>query len=216
MRLIPARAGKTIVILAGAKYPPAHPRSRGENAGVLWRVYGGVGSSPLARGKHSVLADWAGDSRLIPARAGKTIPALSTGASCRAHPRSRGENVLERVEALPGPGSSPLARGKQALHGKRDGLIRLIPARAGKTTILLSSSPASGLIPARAGKTPIDDTAHCRMPAHPRSRGENHLTRGLIAAIAGSSPLARGKHTPASWNRDARRLIPARAGKTIR
>ena len=52
------------------------------------------------------------------------------------------------------------------------------------------------------------------MSVHPRSRGEHCSNPGLILAMAGSSPLARG-----TLNRDGRcrgrqRFIPARAGNT--
>ena len=70
--LIPAHAGKTEM---GGIEPPAgwaHPRSRGEN---LWspslRV-GGLGSSPLTRGKPAQEGTNLQTVRLIPAHAGKT------------------------------------------------------------------------------------------------------------------------------------------------
>ena len=50
--------------------------------------------------------------------------------------------------------------------------------------------------------------------AHPRSRGENEGERGAGGHGHGSSPLTRGKHERPERGRDARRLIPAHAGKT--
>ncbi|EDN80074.1 hypothetical protein ACTODO_00510 [Schaalia dentiphila ATCC 17982] len=50
--------------------------------------------------------------------------------------------------------------------------------------------------------------------AHPRSRGENPLTKSLGDATEGSSPLTRGKHAQPAPDHKARRLIPAHAGKT--
>ena len=73
-------------------------------------------------------------SRLIPARAGKTPAANHALPWSWAHPRACGENVdLARAQA-PLPGSSPRVRGKPFPYGKYPRLIRLIPARAGKTS----------------------------------------------------------------------------------
>ena len=134
---------------------------------------------------------------------------------CRAHPRSRGENVIVSVLADTKRGSSPLTRGKR--HEVR------------------GQGCAAGLIPAHAGKT--RQAARQRLPtqAHPRSRGENAveaaradlstgsspLTRGkrktvlmFFAMISGSSPLTRGKLLRGRFQRVNTRLIPAHAGKT--
>ena len=110
------------------------------------------------------------------------------------HPRSRGENNRRRVVAWARPGSSPLTRGKQEGPARRERPGRLIPAHAGKTS------------------RPLQVRLHAR--AHPRSRGENHVTRAQRHATAGSSPLTRGKH-PRSMTAVYRAgLIPAHAGKT--
>ena len=71
-----------------------------------------------------------------------------------------------------------------------------------------------GLIPAHAGKTSAASRVCIVMGAHPRSRGENDLNGVEVAALAGSSPLTRGKPR---WSRclpSVARLIPAHAGKT--
>ena len=72
-----------------------------------------------------------------------------------------------------------------------------------------------GLIPARAGKTRRTAEARLQAKAHPRSRGENGERRGRRRWVRGSSPLARGKLLVLGGNLRHRRLIPARAGKTI-
>ena len=51
LRLIPAHAGKTWFVRIFAAIRRAHPRSRGENLSVSGTPTGGVGSSPLTRGK---------------------------------------------------------------------------------------------------------------------------------------------------------------------
>ena len=172
----------------------AHPRSRGENDDA--RVFGecNVGSSPLARGKRGGPRRSPRATRLIPARAGKTHMPSCSVPTTPAHPRSRGENQDVAPETKLNGGSSPLARGKRkwrSRHGRRK---RLIPARAGKTN-------PRGL-------------AEWENPAHPRSRGENLISRRFCGVGWGSSPLARGKPRAAPQPRRRGGLIPARAGKT--
>ena len=131
---------------------------------------------------------------LIPAHAGKTTLPGSRAGRRRAHPRSRGENVSMAPLGSQGWGSSPLTRGKRRDH------------------CLSTDDP--GLIPAHAGKTPPRRTPSSLTGAHPRSRGENTHRRTFLTAVAGSSPLTRGKrHRPPCMVIHSR-LIPAHAGKT--
>ena len=90
--LIPAHAGKTRSPAPKTSIRTAHPRSRGENTrrSALQSVAGG--SSPLTRGKHSLLVNLQDVAGLIPAHAGKTSRPQPTSSRPRAHPRSRGEN----------------------------------------------------------------------------------------------------------------------------
>ena len=90
--LIPAHAGKTASARPSDACPAAHPRSRGENLGLVIAIVGAPGSSPLTRGKPDDrdipgLPAW-----LIPAHAGKTPPWSLSSRHGKAHPRSRGEN----------------------------------------------------------------------------------------------------------------------------
>ena len=112
--LIPAHAGKTPwrMLLRLGRW--AHPRSRGENLGPSFVGCSRTGSSPLTRGKQ-----WSGCSLcvsfgLIPAHAGKTSRRCRRVSPRRAHPRSRGENLLRWWASALKPGSSPLTRGKRA------------------------------------------------------------------------------------------------------
>ena len=152
------------------------------------------GSSPLTRGKR-VLGE--GDSLsdgLIPAHAGKTCSRRPLETIRGAHPRSRGENAGQIIEAFVGAGSSPLTRGKLALEAL--------------------DNAGLGLIPAHAGKTCSWSCPRARSRAHPRSRGENPDAPGIASANWGSSPLTRGKHNCESSFHYLGRLIPAHAGKT--
>ena len=95
-----------------------------------------------------------------------------------------------------GAGSSPLARGLRAHRPIRDRLDRIIPARAGFT----------------------GEEQHVRVDIedHPRSRGVyDYVTRDFMRK-PGSSPLARGLLDGLLRIRRPRRIIPARAGFTLR
>ena len=194
-RLIPARAGNTGGAAVGHSGRPAHPRSRGEHAFVDASDERLGGSSPLARGTHVETIALGSVVRLIPARAGNTYRARYSGWPVAAHPRSRGEHIGVILALFLGAGSSPLARGTRSAwyHGVVH--ARLIPARAGNTTVQI---PAVG-----------------SSPAHPRSRGEHCIGHSCPCAPLGSSPLARGTHPLAGVLGVCERLIPARAGNTI-
>ena len=94
--------------------PPAHPRSRGEHSGGMSEVSVWDGSSPLARGTPHGLEKPLGVFRLIPARAGNTFNEVVEAHNTAAHPRSRGEHLLNLIAHVFSSGSSPLARGTQA------------------------------------------------------------------------------------------------------
>ena len=172
-RLIPAHAGKTLVVVEWWNASRAHPRSRGENFVADYAAFKGWGSSPLTRGKLPMVTALASAARLIPAHAGKTMTAIDARACRGAHPRSRGENRHCPRQGRCAPGSSPLTRGKH--QGERRGLLRL------------------GLIPAHAGKTVRRRCSARARPAHPRSRGENEDFKPYNLRNFGSSPLTRGK-----------------------
>ena len=171
--LIPAHAGKTGGCGPRATPPGAHPRSRGENGYAAPLRSALPGSSPLTRGKpDGALHVWK-PRGLIPAHAGKTTSIVPRGTTVRAHPRSRGENLVQFAEQAVNAGSSPLTRGKQHLRPHR--------------------GPRDGLIPAHAGKTDVRRLGARRRRAHPRSRGENTAHHPRTSSCAGSSPLTRGK-----------------------
>ena len=132
-RLIPAHAGKTERAGDARHDHAAHPRSRGENAGVNSPILHASGSSPLTRGKLSVLKIDDAGARLIPAHAGKTITWVAQLITSWAHPRSRGENMQPATPEQIDAGSSPLTRGKPFPSMRTRTLRRLIPAHAGKT-----------------------------------------------------------------------------------
>ena len=134
-RLIPAHAGKTTSSFASPTTRRAHPRSRGENGGMSYRIDWIQGSSPLTRGKHRLPLAAYRACGLIPAHAGKTTYDGDPTMTAQAHPRSRGENPELRVCLRRVRGSSPLTRGKHARGSRAAADPGLIPAHAGKTEI---------------------------------------------------------------------------------
>ena len=213
-RIIPARAGFT------RPHPPRrprvqdHPRSRGVYPARACGRRAGRGSSPLARGLHHgwIAMESAGGSSplarglrpglipgspipgIIPARAGFTCATPRRGPSTSDHPRSRGVYDHEVLCVQGSCGSSPLARGLPGGHHQAPGQGRIIPARAGFTTVSGCPSP--------------------RVRDHPRSRGVYIGTFPYNDADRGSSPLARGLLPPTGRGSSAWRIIPARAGFT--
>ena len=151
----------------------AHPRSRGENVDGWEDDLPAEGSSPLTRGKRLNGTFCIHAIGLIPAHAGKTRPCPPSWPVLEAHPRSRGENVTPSGNHCEPSGSSPLTRGKLAIHDWRTTRTGLIPAHAGKTSRRRRGGGLHG--------------------AHPRSRGENMKKADAEALKQGSSPLTRGK-----------------------
>ena len=192
-RFIPARAGNTPSRRAIRTTPTVHPRSRGEHCNPPYGRAQRAGSSPLARGtlrrRHGGLP-----VRFIPARAGNTATTGSRRHPSTVHPRSRGEHGARGERIYGYRGSSPLARGTQAAHGRRLRTARFIPARAGNTGADVAADVISAV--------------------HPRSRGEHVERQHRTRWSRGSSPLARGTPPLDVRGRRRRRFIPARAGNT--
>ena len=151
VRIIPARAGFTILPCYAPGRDPDHPRSRGVYARRVSPSQPTTGSSPLARGLPIHMACESAAQGIIPARAGFTVSDTAYFDGDGDHPRSRGVYQSALASAVSRPGSSPLARGLQQ---------RAHPSR-----------PALRIIPARAGFTPHGSPGRRRPRDHPRSRG---------------------------------------------
>ena len=131
--IIPARAGFTRCLGGLRRSGWDHPRSRGVYRPDRGRLGAQRGSSPLARGLLVSQRPHDGDGRIIPARAGFTLPAPRVQGCAADHPRSRGVYGQKLPRLHPGQGSSPLARGLHESRGQPGGACRIIPARAGFT-----------------------------------------------------------------------------------
>ena len=172
-RLIPAWAGKTLMVSAAGSVIPAHPRVGGENR-LLVRVRRRPdGSSPRGRGKPCRAGRLRSGRRLIPAWAGKTVLHDVLRDRHPAHPRVGGENHVFNAHDMQDGGSSPRGRGKRLTRVSVSVIVGLIPAWAGKT-----------LCPAWQRRC-------CR--AHPRVGGENPNAWQTHLSLSGSSPRGRGK-----------------------
>ena len=88
------------------------------------------------------------------------------------------------------------------------------PRMRGKLWLLLVQARGAGFIPAHAGKTSPCRFGLGRDSVHPRACGENWWCRTKVATSRGSSPRMRGKPAEGAGGADARRFIPAHAGKT--
>ena len=192
--LIPAHAGSTTTFRLSRTACGAHPRSRGEHLSAPPAAGFPAGSSPLTRGARLRWGELAGLQGLIPAHAGSTVVIPRKALHQTAHPRSRGEHIVQNQPGGHYFGSSPLTRGapgQRAVAARRGGLI---PAHAGSTGLILALS---------SGNT-----------AHPRLRGEHRMRNPHRFGCTGSSPLTRGARCKWSWSLSFRGLIPAYAGST--
>ena len=194
-----------------------------------------MGSSPLARGLLCRKDLVPGAQGIIPARAGFTTRSPRSGAGAPDHPRSRGVYARYFIAVDDDEGSSPLARGLRRYCGRVVLCYRIIPARAGFTTLSrripgsCSDHPRSRgvyfscawgmilparIIPARAGFTPHGASRSRVRGDHPRSRGVYRVYAREGVWRGGSSPLARGLRFLAGLVAGPARIIPARAGFT--
>ena len=157
VRIIPARAGFTVMPRSAGRARQDHPRSRGVYVHRLVHRTEGGGSSPLARGLPRRCVCVRVSVRIIPARAGFTVMPRSAGRARQDHPRSRGVYVHRLVHRTEGGGSSPLARG--------------LPRRCVCVRVSVR------IIPARAGFTSCSSPPYWPPRDHPRSRGVYLLIR---------------------------------------
>ena len=194
--IIPARAGFTASVSVSGSRPRDHPRSRGVYKSTPNMDSILLGSSPLARGLHAECGYQYGTDRIIPARAGFTRLDPYYGDQSGDHPRSRGVYSEEKLKSRTENGSSPLARGLLLFTAPDRDALWIIPARAGFTAPLWCWGSLSR--------------------DHPRSRGVYPRRRRPRRPRPGSSPLARGLRVTFHGRPGILRIIPARAGFTIR
>ena len=173
---------------------PDHPRSCGANQFAFDAVLVTSGSSPLVRGQLTVFRVMEAIRRIIPARAGPTRPPPRRSCPLPDHPRSCGANLRGLRWIVRVGGSSPLVRGQPLPYSQSPFALRIIPARAGPTTLMLDAAT--------------------QWTDHPRSCGANATDTEFWLCLCGSSPLVRGQRIVPAALAWPLRIIPARAGPT--
>ena len=111
LRITPAYAGNTSLILPNKSGFEDHPRIRGEYAFTVFSTLNFLGSPPHTRG--ILFAIWHCFSffRITPAYAGNTLRYRYATREIRDHPRIRGEYVTDAIKDVKNPGSPPHTRG---------------------------------------------------------------------------------------------------------
>ena len=169
---------------------------RGEHSSHKAVAYGVKGSSPHARGARVTRKMQRSAVGIIPACAGSTSGQWFSTHSTQDHPRMRGEHSASHPPAPLMPGSSPHARGAQALQDSARLHHGIIPACAGSTLERMRKRP------------PEWD--------HPRMRGEHIASSASLSSAMGSSPHARGARCDGEKAPNDKGIIPACAGSTLR
>ena len=172
-RITPARAGKTRRGICSASHCRDHPRACGENIFQRLLHISAWGSPPRVRGKLCHRLGLDRSFRITPARAGKTYARFEAGWRSEDHPRACGENTVRATSRHVRPGSPPRVRGKPEANINRGLMLRITPARAGKTMkygvfVLVNED-------------------------HPRACGENPAMMSWFSRCRGSPPRVRGK-----------------------
>ena len=171
-RIIPARAGFTLVLGNGEGEGRDHPRSRGVYIGTFPYGANDKGSSPLARGLRRRDGHVFIPGGIIPARAGFTVVPSAGVVGGGDHPRSRGVYRLRARRPDRGEGSSPLARGLPIATTTLERAAEGSSPLARGLQVAEGTIPAAlRIIPARAGFTRPSPTTPASTSDHPRSRG---------------------------------------------
>ena len=132
---------------------------------------------------------------IIPADAGSTGSAMFMRAQRRDHPRGCGEHVNIATAKFYVKGSSPRMRGARLSAQFGQQKLRIIPADAGSTCMVIE-----GVF---LGKD------------HPRGCGEHLDETPMERGHRGSSPRMRGARGDSEILRVKVRIIPADAGSTV-
>ena len=171
-----------------------------------------------------------------PAGAGSTSRSTTARCSSSDHPHGAGSTLGSPSTTLIMNGSSPRARGANAVQRRCHPDVRIIPASAESTwSSSPGSSPVCGSSPRARGARRARIPCPRSLPDHPRGRGEHFSAKNASGSVsgssppargarggltvaerrAGSSPRARGAHRTADHEHGRVRIIPAGAGSTI-
>ena len=138
--IIPADAGSTQPLAHTDLYAEDHPRGCGEHVVMGYGPNVSLGSSPRMRGARLKSPFVVITRRIIPADAGSTEQAKLKSAAVQDHPRGCGEHFSRSTYLRSTPGSSPRMRGARMARTGKPSHWRIIPADAGSTTVLSSTT----------------------------------------------------------------------------
>ena len=142
-RITPAYAGKRAELPFAPVRSRDYPRVCGEKKWKMFLLDSGAGSPPRVRGKAGYLAIKRMDEGITPAYAGKSSIPSRRCCFCRDHPRVCGEKRFFPSFALHCMGSPPRVRGKAVHHLAVIISIRITPACAGKSRIVMCGCTAA-------------------------------------------------------------------------
>ena len=171
---------------------PDHPRACGERLWCATALSANSGLSPRVRGTLKRTEQRTPKNRIIPARAGNARWRATPGCAAADHPRACGERQRGGDVKESGYGSSPRVRGTREDTMRTIPRVRIIPARAGNATSILTGTDLA--------------------PDHPRACGERASDPPGHIFDSGSSPRVRGTRARGPGRSVDARIIPARAG----
>jgi len=195
-RTTPAGAGPTRRRPGARCTTRNHPRWRGADVRRLLKRTPPLEPPPLARGRRRERAGAGTGTRTTPAGAGPTSTPNARRGRCGNHPRWRGADSGDELDALVADEPPPLARGRL-----RQGRACGVPRR---TT------------PAGAGPTPGRTFRRGTGTNHPRWRGADAYIPTRWPTYREPPPLARGRPRDGRVGPRALRTTPAGAGPTDR
>ena len=170
--IIPAHAGNTVSLDRVPNVYRDHPRACGEHERLIAFRILTKGSSPRMRGTRPLSFLTRRLAGIIPAHAGNTKIHRYSPVLQWDHPRACGEHMRWLLLKVPGQGSSPRMRGTRRRSRRVRGVVGIIPAHAGNTTLIVR-------------------LIQC-MRDHPRACGEHVSSVVSMVCMEGSSPRMRG------------------------
>ena len=196
-RFTPAGAGTTEQRSASSAQAPVHPRRRGDNVSQSCGSRDSLGSPPQARGQRELVVWESRLTRFTPAGAGTTSSHSSPRHLLTVHPRRRGDNNAQGVQACAFDGSPPQARGQRRYRCWRCSAPPVHPRRRGDNEEgLLGRFNTAGSPPQARGQRGMRCSGSTSSTVHPRRRGDNPPPSRVRRSTCGSPPQARGQRSP--------------------
>ena len=194
VRITPACAGKSDVVLCFPSSDRDHPRVCGEKVVAQAFFTLQAGSPPRVRGKVRRQKSCVRSFGITPACAGKSAQARPHRGDRQDHPRVCGEKPVVGGGLVNGMGSPPRVRGKVHSNALGPCDLRITPACAGKRNAPMTRPSC--------------------WTDHPRVCGEKQAPLFIVFLGPGSPPRVRGKVLMQPGFADALGITPACAGKS--